>query len=783
MPPLIVAAVAALATIATTAVLASGVLGFVITGFAAAAIAAAVGLVVSFGLTSLLHLNKNKHAPNTTVDQQQLIRAATEPRRIIYGEARVGGTILYAASSGEYSEYLHLVIAIAAHPCHSIGNIWFDDQLIQPYQIESSGNVWSGTYTNVARIKKYLGDQTAADSDLVSESPDGWSSNHKLLGITYLYVRLKYNSSIYQGIPNITCLVEGKNDIYDPRSSSTGYTMNWALCVRDYLKADFGLACADAEIDSASFIAAANLSDEAVAEDESGATTQPRYQISGTFTLDQTPIDIIDSLMAAGAGALTYVQGAYQLFGGAYASASASLGMSDFAGTLEVTTQPPRSQLFNSIKGTFTDKDKNWITSDYPPMQFSSYITADGSQIWRQIDHPWITNAIRAQRLSKQMLLRSRHGITVKVPLRYASLTLCGWDVVALTVPDLGWTSKPFRIVAWEYDPARGQCSASLQEEQATDFSWTYDAAAAALDTPSTTLTSPLGLPQPNTLVLSSTTQINADGSVLPALQVTWAEAYSAFVNANEVQWRQGSGDPWHSMQVAVGVGRAIIMPVQMNADYDVQVRAIGGLVYGPFTSIASITIGTHVASPPVPTGASCTGVQGGFTVQWTNPTNTDFDRVWVQASADGGSTWTTMAQTKASYVRLSGFNPDDVRSFQVAAVDTSGNFSSWVSAGAATVPRLVTNDLASGSFSSLGVAQAWTTQSLTRPGSGYSMSTIVSTTVTLAGDARVSIRTKLPAKLVTWTATGGGSGSTGGADSGGGGGGASGDGGGGGGF
>lgn len=49
-----------------------------------------------------------------------------------------------------------------------------------------------------------------ADSDLVSEDTN-WTSNHRLRGIAYLYVRLKFSNDVFpNGIPNITCIIKGK---------------------------------------------------------------------------------------------------------------------------------------------------------------------------------------------------------------------------------------------------------------------------------------------------------------------------------------------------------------------------------------------------------------------------------------------------------------------------------------------------------------------------------------------------------------------------------------------
>ena len=64
------------------------------------------------------------------------------------------------------------------------------------------------------------------------------------------------------------------------------------------------------------------------------------------------------------------------------------------------------------------------------------------------------------------MLKRSRSPLILKAPMRYAALRLAVWDTVALTVPEFGWTAKPFRITSWDMSPAEGTINAVFQEEQ-----------------------------------------------------------------------------------------------------------------------------------------------------------------------------------------------------------------------------------------------------------------------------------------------------------------------------
>lgn len=197
----------------------------------------------------------------------QNIKQPITVRRKLYGEARVGGALTFIETTGD-DEYIHLVLTIADHECEEIGEIWFNDVSIPSDYLDGSGNVTQGAFSGYARIKKHLGGVgQVADSDLVSETTV--DSNFVGVGITYLYVRLKYSRDIYPtSVPVITAWTKGAK-IYDPRDAGTRWTANGALFVRDHLISPLdalvpGAGIASADIDDTYNNAGVNTADEMV---------------------------------------------------------------------------------------------------------------------------------------------------------------------------------------------------------------------------------------------------------------------------------------------------------------------------------------------------------------------------------------------------------------------------------------------------------------------------------------------------------------------------------------
>jgi len=154
-------------------------------------------------------------------------KAPTAPYRIIYGESRVGGTIVYAETTSSTNEFLHMVIVLAGHEVDDIPTIYLGDDAVA---LETSSNDSNGIpiytptsgdqYNGKLRVKKHFGDPAQlADANLVTDVTQ-WTTDHKISGKAYLYLKFTFDKDVYpNGVPNISAIVKGKK-LYDPRATS-----------------------------------------------------------------------------------------------------------------------------------------------------------------------------------------------------------------------------------------------------------------------------------------------------------------------------------------------------------------------------------------------------------------------------------------------------------------------------------------------------------------------------------------------------------------------------------
>ena len=768
MPAAIVAVVAAVAggaagyfgavALGLTVTLASGAVALSGAGvLVAGAIGAVVSTAVGYGLSAALGLNKAPSTARPAADRKQMVRGSIEPRRVVYGRALVSGPLVYASSSGTDKELLHLVVPIAGHPIEAIDAIRINDTRVAASDLDVDGNVisgplaksygttfWGGPGTTIqaVRIRRYLGTQTAADPDLVAASVDGWGGACVGHGVAYLYIRLRYDRDLFpNGLQNIAAEVRGKR-LFDPRTATTAYSANAALAVLDYLSMADGLACSADELDAASFIASANLSDELVPL--AGGGTQRRYEVNGSFSLDGNPFDILDELLTASAGTVPYIQGRYRMHAGGYTAPTDTLGVSDIAGAIELVTRPSARELFNAARGTFIDPERSWQASEFPAVRDAAAEAEDGEVVWRDVPLPYEIDGTRAQRLAKLMLRRTREGATIRVPVRYAALRWCVWQSLAVTLPDFGFTAKPFRIVAWSFAPDRpGEVIVlTLREESAASYAWASGEGAAIAAAPDTSLVDPLVVPAPTGLALAPSTALQTDGTTAAALAVTWSQAGHPFIQAHEVQWRVKTPvGPWNAGEVQAGVHRFTIAPVLVGQVLEVRVRAIAGVARSPFTGLVEAAGAPDTTAPGVPSGLTATGQARAVALRWTNPADADLRHIEVWERLSTGGSVKVGESLSDAFVRA-GLAPAEQRWFRLRAVDLSGNASAFTAEVSGTASLVATADIGGTAVTAFSTSTATLSAGGTsRPTSAaYNFASLVSHTVTAGGDGRVLV-------------------------------------------
>ena len=669
-------AIAAIAGLSAAAG-AAATIGFSTIVFSQVAIAFAVGAglsMVSRALMPTPSIGAQMSGTTTTV------REPASTRTMVYGRARVGGSIVYLDSTGTDNEYMHMVIAVAGHAIDAYEEVWFNDE-----KVWDSGYV--GSWATYVELNFHDGTQTTADANLVSRSTQ-WTTNHKLLDTAYIYVRLKYDAEQFaNGLPNISTVVRGKK-VYNPATSSTVWSQNPALIVRDYLlDSKYGLAEDAANINAASVSTAQTLCDQNVSLSAGG--TQKRYVCDGVVDTGNSREANIEALLSAMAGRLIHSGGEYFISGSAYVTPTVTIDESVLVGAISTQTKQSRRSIYNGVKGVFLSEEDNYILADYPAQISSTYSATDGDPIYLDMPLPTTTNNVRAQRLAKLALLQSRQQTSVSLPCNLAALKFKAGDNIMVTNAKIGWSSKVFQVLGYTFDlGSDGSIIVNVEaiETASAIYDWVSSDEEDYLAGGTVSLYDGRTVAAPTSFAGTASTATNLDGAIVPQIVSTWTASADAFVVKYDYQWSTNNSD-WNSSDVE-GT-QFTISPTIGAATYYTRVRAVNELGVRSAFVTANVTAVGDTTAPAVVSSPSATAGQGSITLAWINPADKDFSNAEIYRSNTTGGTYTAVASVAGGHGLPSSFvngSLDDSEDYfyKIKSVDYSGNksaFSAIVSA------------------------------------------------------------------------------------------------------
>lgn len=276
-------------------------------GFTTAVVGAAFfSSLILGGLSYALTPKPKKVTPFNNTPQGTTV-AVNQPdlsRLQVYGHTLVTRGYARMEAPGDNGK-LHSILMLCEGPLRAINEIWVNDYCIPPDWIDADGNVTQGRYAGKLVIRKHLGATDQAADMLAVSNIDGWSAQHRLCGIAYLYIIATRDQDVFPtGNPNYAAIVEGPAR-YDPRAAAAAWNTNIALYARDYLSnSDYGYGALDSDFDDDNIAAQANICDEIVAVSGTDYTITHADTATGLITLDCDilPLCFGDRIMIASSG-------------------------------------------------------------------------------------------------------------------------------------------------------------------------------------------------------------------------------------------------------------------------------------------------------------------------------------------------------------------------------------------------------------------------------------------------------------------------------------------------
>jgi hypothetical protein len=646
----------------------AGTTSFTVTAFAASILGQ---FVVSTVLGAALRALSPKPSAGGNRGYQTTAIGTALDHQVIYGTMRVAGARIYDEATGVNNKYLHRVLAVAGHEIQSFDELYVNDELVT---LDADGNVTSpAKYNGKLRFKLHLGatDQTA-DTFLVDESSH-WTTEHTLNGIAYMYVRLAFDADVFpNGIPEFTAVISGKK-VYDPRTSTTAWSDNPALCMRDYLVSGYGLSEESANIDDNLVISAANVCDQT---DTIAGTT--RYTCNGSFTLATTPYDLINSLLTSMDGSMWYSQGKWRMKPAYWTAPVLDLNEDDLRSTISVSTRHSRRNNFNTVKGTFRGEETNWQTTDYPQVTNSAFLTADNNQeSVADIDLAFTDNSIEARRIALISLERNRQQLTVNASFGLKTLQVQVGDNIRFTNSRFGWTNKEFEVVSWDFGLTDGldlQTQMTLRETAESVYDEVSDGVVYERD--NTTLLSPFDVPSVGIGVIPLVQVSNQKVSNIAIATITSSRPEG--IDHVEVEYKLSSESSYSSFgQGALGEFRVRDLDVNF---YDFRARAVNTFgIKGEFEYLLDVEVNAF-AGDPSDVGSLNIELSGGtMFLSWPPLSDADLSHYEIKLNTNTtGATWSNSSTVIEKIARpaTSATLPARSGTFLIKAYDKEGNIS-----------------------------------------------------------------------------------------------------------
>ena len=636
--------------------------------------------------------------------------SANAPIPIIYGQRKVGGVGCFIETSGTDNEFLYMVIALAEGECESCEKIYIDDKLV----------TWSGALTH--GTERTVG---SGDSNFYKDSAslitvtwyDGrddqtyntttgalsnWTSNHRLRGISYLALKIKWHVDAYMGIPSIHAVIKGRK-VYDPNldgtntggsgshredtASTWAWSNNPVLCTLDYMRnTRFGLGIANSYFDGdwADWQTAADVCDVDVTPYTS-ASAIDLLDMNAVIDTKQKCIENLKNMVSGFRGYLNYANGQYKVLSETTGSASVTLTEDNIIGGLKVSSMDKNSR-FNRVICTFVNPNKNYQSDEaqWPPLDDSGLTSADrhatmktadgGFLLEGRFDFPTITNPYQAQELAEVICRRSRNNLNVALRCDSTGMDLMVGELVNVTHSTPSFSAKTFRIQGMQIN-ADLTTELQLSEYQSTYYTWATQSQVATI--PDTNLPSVTVVQPPSSVTLDDELVEYSDGVVLTRLNISVGASTDKFVQYYQVETKKTSESDYKVLTKGTVLNYHQLNVVD-GIEYSVRVKAINSAgISSTYVTATRTTVGA-TDTPSDVSGLSVSMV-GSNQMQLSWPSVTDLDvsyyairyqDVTTGAGWNSSTNLTQVVRRKSNSVTVNA----KTGAFLIKAVDKLGN-------------------------------------------------------------------------------------------------------------
>ena len=610
-------------------------------------------------------------------------RASDTSLPLIYGTRRIGGNIVFIATSND-NQFLYLIMALCEGQVARFTELYIDDELYATFTgsdstfgtktlIESMSDL--GLSTLAPTNTSGLSIETSHPAYQGTEEIDGTETTHYLTnftffngtddghyyqlgvnsfsfpqslfslgwqdgsagskahlgkGICHAAFRFKYNSDAFNGIPKINFVIRGKLINTNLSGSTYAYSANPAYILYDYLTGTrYGKGLSSSDIDTASFTTAAGVCNTSVTP-FTGASSQSLFETHAALGSNTKILNNVQFLLSSFRGFFTYTGGKYTVKVEGTGSSAMTITEDMIISSIQVIGEN-KNEKYNRVIATFPDENNNYQTMEaiYPPVdetnvasdfKYATLLSSDNNQeLHFNINLPSTTNFFQAEDLAELVLKRSRTGLRIQFVATSEAQELTVGDIFAITHTGMGFSAKNFLVTKVSLSVA-GTVGISAVEYVASVY--TYNTKIQQSDAPTTFLPNPKVVNAPSITSISDELVNVTEGNINVLMTVTLKGTPDFFVDKFEVVYKKSTETIYKTSGISSATVRQIA--VESGQTYNVRARAINSLGYkSSFVTEDHFVVGA--SDPP----ANVSGVSIDYQVdtavlRWTPSTDLD---------------------------------------------------------------------------------------------------------------------------------------------------------------
>ncbi|MBB4000974.1 phage tail protein [Aurantimonas endophytica] len=431
---------------------------------------ALLGIGLNFAVNAL---RGDQQQQAVTGTQLQVQYGADRPREIAVGLVAVAGHDVYTNTYGPSNKYMQKVFVLSDFPVTALTRIAVNGEwrTINWGNVEGRGAQVTGFDGDVLRIRFYDGRHTAlqaaefGEHGLVgSSNPAGrWTAEHVGKSTAFVVINARFDDEEMASLPQFLFEFQGA-PLYDPRKDTTSggagahrwndvatweYSENPIVQAYNYERGFFangqllvGKGVPEIDLPAAPWMSAANVCDE------STPTRAFRYRAGALFSTSDgvTHSDNLAPVLEACSGGLFYLVDGDHPIVGANQPVVATLTDDDIiVGSPRQFRAKRRSDLVNTVFGTYNSPDDLWAATSYDPRSSAEALAADRERHAKALNFGAVFLASQASDLAEAALRRARYQASETIIVRPRWIVLEPGDWISLASARYG--TRTYQVV------------------------------------------------------------------------------------------------------------------------------------------------------------------------------------------------------------------------------------------------------------------------------------------------------------------------------------------------